>query len=191
MKIKISLLFLAGGFFFISLFGIQSFKSNSKQSEAMATAIEVVRAKENKQQLLDKDSAISQKGEILGILQLPSIGEELPIVKGVSEEALERGVGYYEGTALPDKQDQIVLSGHRDTVFKRLGELQIGDEVIVEMSYGKFTYIIEETFVVEADDRTVIRPTAPIEKLTITTCYPFNFIGNAPQRYIVNAIRKG
>jgi sortase A len=191
MKIKISLLFLAGGFFFISLFGIQSYKSNSKQSEAMATAIEVVRAKENQQQLLDKDSATSQKGEILGILQLSSIGEELPIVKGVSDEALERGVGYYEGTALPDQQNQIVLSGHRDTVFKRLGELQIGDEVIVEMPYGKFTYIIEETFVVEADDRTVIRPTAPIEKLTITTCYPFNFIGNAPQRYIVNAIRKG
>lgn len=189
MKIKISLLFLAGGFFFIILYGIQLYKSNSKQSEAMTTALEVVREKET--QMLDKDSATAENGEILGILQLPSLGSELPIVKGVSDDALERGVGYYEGTALPDENDQIVLSGHRDTVFKRLGELQIGDEVIVEMPYGEFTYIIQETFVVGADDRTVIRPTAPIEKLTITTCYPFNFIGNAPQRYIVNAIRKG
>jgi sortase A len=189
MKIKISLLFLAGGFFFIILFGIQLYHSNSRQSEAMTTAIKVVKEKRTPQ--LDNDTATVQKGEVLGILQFPTLDSKLPIVKGVSEEALERGVGYYEGTALPDQQDQIVLSGHRDTVFRRIGDLQIGDEVIVEMPYGKFTYIIKETFVVEADDRTVIRSSAPIEKLTITTCYPFNFIGNAPQRYIVNAIRKG
>jgi sortase A len=188
MKIKISLLFLAGGFFFIILFGIQFYKSNSKQSEALTTALEVVRS--NETQLIDKDSYTADKGEILGILQLPTLGEKLPIVKGISEEALERGVGYYEGTALPGEKNQIVLSGHRDTVFKRIGELQIGDKVVVEMPYGKFSYIIQETFVVEADDRTVIRSSAPMEKLTITTCYPFNFIGNAPQRYIVNAIRK-
>jgi sortase A len=189
MKIKISLLFLAGGFFFIILFGIQFYHSNLKQSEAMTTALGLVSVKDPL--LLDKESAIVQNGEVLGILRLPTLRESLPIVKGVSEEALDKGVGYYEGTALPDQQDQIVLSGHRDTVFKLLGELQIGDEVMVEMPYGKFTYIIQETFVVEAHDRTVIRSTAPIEKLTITTCYPFNYIGNAPQRYIVNAIRKG
>jgi sortase A len=189
MKIKISLLFLAGGFFLISLAGIQLYKSTINQSQAQIEAIEVIRTEKN--QLLDETSAIAKNGEVMGILQFPTLRSELPIVKGVSDEALERGVGYYEGTALPDQNDQIVLSGHRDTVFKRLGELQVGDEVIVEMPYGKFTYIIKETFVVEADDLTVIRPTSPIEKLTITTCYPFNFIGNAPKRYIVNAIRKG
>jgi sortase A len=188
MKMKISLLFLAGGFFFVSLAGFQVFKSSVKQSDAMSKAIEVVRTKDT--QLIEEDSVTVNKGEILGILKLPKLSEELPIVKGITEDALERGVGYYEGTALPNEKDQIVLSGHRDTVFKQLGELQIGDEIEVEMPYGIFTYIIEETFIVEADDRTVIRPTAPLEKLTITTCYPFNFIGNAPQRYIVNAIRK-
>jgi sortase A len=188
MKIKLALLFLAGGLFFISLAGNQLYKLSKSQSESMLSAVEVVKEKDTS--LLSDHPARIRNGDVLGILRFPTLDEELPIVKGVTEDALEKGVGYYEGTALPNQQDQIVLSGHRDTVFKRLGELQIGDEVVVEMPYGKFTYIIKDTFVVDADDRTVIRPTAPIEKLTITTCYPFDFIGNATERYIVNAIRK-
>jgi sortase A len=188
MKIKISLLFLAGGFFYITLAGLQMYKSSSSQEITLKKAMEVVKTADTP--LLDETAATSINAEILGILRFPTLNEKLPIVKGVSEDVLEKGVGYYEGTALPNQKDQIVLSGHRDTVFKRLGELQVGDEIIVEMSYGIFTYIIEETFIVEADDRTVILPTAPIEKLTLTTCYPFTFVGNAPQRYIVNAIRK-
>ena len=81
----------------------------------------------------------------------------------------------------------MVLSGHRDTVFQDLGDLEIGDELIVHMSYGTFTYIIQETEIVDADDRTVIRPTAPDEVLTVTTCYPFGYIGPAPDRYIIYA----
>lgn len=188
MKMKISLLLMAGGFFFISIAGFQIVKSESNQNKNIKIAMETVAAKEKE---IQGDSLqVIDNGEVLGILELPSLEEKLPIVKGVSDEALEKGVGYYEGTALPNQNDQIVLSGHRDTVFRRLGELQLGDELIVKMPYGTFRYIIEETFIVEADDRTVIRSTAPIEKLTLTTCYPFNFIGDAPQRYIINAIRK-
>lgn len=189
MKMKISLLFLAGGFFLSSLAVIQIYDSSEARKKAMKSAVEVVNGKVNTQ-LLDETPVTIKNGEVIGILQLPSIKEKLPIVKGVTEDALAKGVGYYEGTALPDQKDQIVLSGHRDTVFKRLGELQLGDELVVEMPYGTFIYTIEETFIVEADDRTVIRPTSPIEKLTLTTCYPFHFVGDAPQRYIVNAIRK-
>lgn len=185
---KISLLFLAGGLFFISLAGFQFYHTFKSQKEAMTTATKAVGVKDT--QLLEQDSITLKNEEVLGILRLPTLKEELPIIRGVSEDDLEKGVGYYEGTALPDQKDQIVLSGHRDTVFKRLGELQIGDELVVEMTYGEFTYVIEETFIVEADDRTVIRSSAPVEKLTLTTCYPFRFIGNAPQRYIINAIRK-
>jgi sortase A len=188
MKMKISLLLMAGGLFFISIAGFQIIKSERNQSENIKVAMKTVAAMEK--QVQGDSLQVENNGEVLGILELPSLEEELPIVKGVSDEALEKGVGYYEGTALPNQNDQIVLSGHRDTVFRRLGELQIGDELIVKMPYGTFHYTIEETFIVEADDRTVIRSTAPIEKLTLTTCYPFHFIGDAPQRYIINAIRK-
>ncbi|MFD2443732.1 class D sortase [Bacillus sp. CGMCC 1.16607] len=188
MKMKISLLFLAGGLFFISVAGIQQYKSSNIQTATLEKAKEVVKVKEA--QILDGSAVTIKNEEVLGLLRLPTIKEELPIVKGVTEDALEKGVGHYDGTALPNQNDQIVLSGHRDTVFRRLGELKVGDELIVDMTYGSYSYIIDETFIVDADDRTVIRPTAPLEKLTLTTCYPFHFVGNAPQRYIINAIRK-
>jgi sortase A len=188
MQRKISLLLLTGGFFFISLAGYEFFKTTSGQNKALESAQKLVRLEEAP--LMNDASLSVTNDKVMGILSIPTLKEELPIIRGVSEEDLEKGVGYYEGTALPNEGDQIVLSGHRDTVFKRLGELELGDELVVEMPNGTFTYVIEETFVVEADDRTVIRSTAPIEKLTLTTCYPFHFIGDAPQRYIINAIRK-
>lgn len=128
-----------------------------------------------------------EKGEAIGVLQIPRIKAELPIIEGTEEEELQQGVGHFIGSSYPAQNDQIVLSGHRDTVFENLGELVAGDQIIVEMPDGKYTYEITDTEIVDADDRTVIRSTAPNEVLTLTTCYPFNFIGNAPERYIVYA----
>ena len=187
MKRKISLLFLAGGFFFITVAGIQIYSSKKIQSETLEKATQLLKAE---QPVSFEKVPPSQNEDVIGILNLQPLAEKFPIVAGTTDEDLEKGVGHYDGTALPDEKDQIVLSGHRDTVFKRLGELKLGDELTVEMPYGTFTYVIEKTFIVEADDRTVIRSTAPNEVLTLTTCYPFNFVGDAPQRYIVNAKRK-
>ncbi len=188
MKTKLSLLFIAGGLFFIILAGSKLYTTSKVQTETLLKATEHV-ASTQPLHKVDRTVRI-ENHDILGVLNLPTIGSTLPIVAGVSDDDLEKGVGHYTGTALPDQNDQVVLSGHRDTVFKRLGELKVGDEITVQMNYGTFTYVIEETFIVEADDRTVIKSTAPNEVLTITTCYPFNFVGNAPQRYIVNAKRK-
>ncbi|WP_257391500.1 class D sortase [Cytobacillus gottheilii] len=128
-----------------------------------------------------------QIGESIGILQLPSIDGELPIIEGTDEDELEKGVGHFSSTVLPGQGDQILLSGHRDTVFRRLGDVQIGDLVHVVMPYGKYTYKMNKSYIVDADDTTVIRSTAPEELLTISTCYPFSFIGDAPDRYILEA----
>ncbi|MBM6619915.1 class D sortase [Bacillus suaedaesalsae] len=191
MKIKSSLLFIAGGLFFIIVAGYQYFDSTHKQGEALEQAkLMLSKGKGTSEEVELEEIPTLQDKDVIGILKLPTLNEILPIIKGTTEEALDKGVGHYEGTALPDGEDQIVLSGHRDTVFKRLGELEVGDELEVEMSDGTFTYVIEETFIVEADDRTVIKSTYPTELLTVTTCYPFNFVGDAPQRYIVNAKRK-
>uniref|UniRef100_UPI00301AD7D0 class D sortase n=1 Tax=Oceanobacillus massiliensis TaxID=1465765 RepID=UPI00301AD7D0 len=102
-------------------------------------------------------------------------------------DELAKGVGHYAGTAYPEQNDQIVLSGHRDTVFRRMGELLIGDILTIKLSYGEFSYKISETKVVDADDRTIIVPHDK-EVLTLTTCYPFSFIGSAPERYIITAL---
>ncbi|WP_019156983.1 class D sortase [Robertmurraya massiliosenegalensis] len=130
---------------------------------------------------------VIEEGEVFGILQIPQLEAELPIIEGTGDKELEQGVGHFIGTALPGLGDQIVLSGHRDTVFQHLGDLVIGDQIIFEMHNGTFTYEVKSTDIVDADDRTVIRTTAPNEVLTLTTCYPFHFVGNAPERYIVYA----
>ena len=99
---------------------------------------------------------------------------------------LARGVGHYPTTALPGGNEQILLSGHRGTVFQRLGELQPGDRFIIEMGYGRYEYAMHRATIVAADDTTIIAPQGE-EVLTLSTCYPFGYIGSAPDRYIIYA----
>ena len=79
-----------------------------------------------------------------------------------------------------------LLLRHRDSVFRNLGDLKLGDFLTVKTDYGKFVYEVQKIRIVKADDRTVIVPT-PDAVLTLSTYYPFRFIGNAPKRYIVQA----
>lgn len=117
---------------------------------------------------------------------MPAINTTLPIYHGTEETELKKGVGHYSQSVLPGEEDNCVLSGHRETAFRGIGKLKVGDLVIVKTSAGTFTYKVSGTRIVHADDRTVIVPTDHAV-LTMTTCYPFNFIGNAPDRYIVSA----
>ena len=125
-------------------------------------------------------------GENIGNLVIPKIESTLPIIHGTAEEELEKGVGHFAGSVLPGESDNSVLSGHRDTVFRRLGEVGKGDLLVVTTSAGEFTYRVNRVRIVDADDRTVIVP-KPKATLTVSTCYPFDFIGDAPQRYILVA----
>lgn len=125
-------------------------------------------------------------GDVIGTLSLPTLEQVLPIIEGTDDEELERGVGHYIQSVLPGEKDNCVLSGHRDTVFSELGELEVHDRVVVETSAGIYTYEVKNIRIVGSDDRTVIVPTDHAV-LTLTTCYPFDFIGDAPDRYIVSA----
>jgi sortase A len=125
-------------------------------------------------------------GEEIGELYIPKLEAVLPIYHGTNEDELERGVGHFAGSVLPGEADNAVLSGHRDTVFRRLGEVGVDDELIVTTTAGKFTYKVRKTRIVDEDDRTVIVP-KPRAILTVSTCYPFNYIGAAPERYILEA----
>ncbi|GGA92074.1 class D sortase [Ornithinibacillus halotolerans] len=127
------------------------------------------------------------QGETVGVLHIPKLEADLAIIEGTDPNELAKGVGHYKGTTYPLQKDQIVLSGHRETVFRRMGELELGDKLVIQLPYGKFTYEIVHTKIVPADDRTIIVPTAPEEVLTLTTCYPFHYLGDAPDRYIITA----
>lgn len=125
-------------------------------------------------------------GEVIGLIRIPKLSEEYPIVQGTDNRSLKHGVGHYVDSVMPGVKDNSVLSGHRDSVFSKLGQLKSGDQVIVQTSDGIFTYIVRSTRIVMADDRTVIVPT-PTAVLTLSTCYPFHYIGSAPKRFIVSA----
>lgn len=127
-------------------------------------------------------------GAEIAALVIPRIGQKYSIYWGADEKTLKRGVGMYVSdlTTPPDGNGHTVLSGHRDTVFTQLGELKEKDKLLVEYNGAIFTYEVRKIWITDENDRTVI-----VKKdrsiLTLTTCYPFNYIGSAPDRYIIQA----
>ncbi len=132
------------------------------------------------------------QGDLIGTLTIAALQATLPIYQGTDDNSLKKGVGHYIGSALPGLQDNalyqnnVVLSGHRDSVFEHIGSLKLGELLVVNTASGSFTYKIVKFRIVAANDLTVIVPT-PTAVLTLTTCYPFIFFGNAPKRFIVSA----
>jgi len=125
-------------------------------------------------------------GDQVGVITLESLGLSWPIYEGTDAERLSLGVGHYIGSVLPGAVDNSILSGHRDTVFARLGELVVGDRILVETAAGIFTYEMTDAEIVDRSDQDVIQPSEEA-KLTLTTCYPFKAIGTTTQAYILSA----
>lgn len=125
-------------------------------------------------------------GEVIGTILIPALKTTIPIIEGTADKELKRGAGHFIGSVLPGQADNSVLAGHRDSVFSQLGKLILGDLLVIRTKAGEFTYQVTKFRIVNADDRTVIVPT-PSAVLTLSTCYPFRYIGNAPKRYIVSS----
>lgn len=127
-------------------------------------------------------------GDGIATLVIPSIDLAFDVYMGTDEEALAKGVGMYESqwTTTPDIGGHTVLTGHRDSVFRPVGNLEDGESVYVSYQGEDYEYKINKTWITDAEDRTVI-----VEKdeptLTLSTCYPFEFVGSAPDRYIIQA----
>lgn len=188
----LSYLLMIAGIVVLAFSGYQWYATTTAQNEATAEAQAMLKERDTANKAEDFNAQEVAEGydpdigETAGILHIPALEADLPIIEGTHEDELARGVGHYRGTAYPLQNEQIVLSGHRDTVFRRMGELEIGDQLVLKMDYGDFIYEIKETKIVDADDRTIIVPHGE-EVLTLTTCYPFNFVGYAPDRYIMYA----
>jgi sortase A len=124
----------------------------------------------------------------LALLRIPRIGLEVAVLEGTSDWALNRGVGHVEGTPVPGGDGNAGIAGHRDGFFRGLKDVRPGDRLELETLDGVQGYRIERTWIVEPEDVWVLDPTnAPA--ITLVTCYPFYFIGSAPQRFIVRAVR--
>jgi sortase A len=137
----------------------------------------------------NEDFAIKARvsvGTFLGTINIPAINKTFNIFEGTESKELAKGVGHYVKSVMPGLSDNSVLAGHRDTVFADLGKVKLGALIRIRVREGNFDYKVASIRIVGKNNRTVIVPTSEAT-LTLSTCYPFTFIGNAPKRYIVTA----
>ena len=124
----------------------------------------------------------------LAVLRIPKIRLEVAVLPGTDDRTLDRGVGHIEDTAPPGTDGNSGLAGHRDGFFRGLKDIAAGDAIVLETLDATETYLVERTWIVNPDDVSVLDPT-PSRSLTLVTCYPFYYVGSAPQRFIVRAVR--
>ncbi len=123
-------------------------------------------------------------GSLVGRIEIPRLKYSAVIFEGIDDATLDRGVGHLAGTATPGELGNLVLAGHRDTFFRPLKKIREGDEIDVTGPDGVSRYRVEFTQIVAPEATEVLRSTGRAT-LTLITCYPFRFIGNAPDRFIV------
>jgi sortase A len=124
----------------------------------------------------------------LAVLRIPKIRLEVPVHPGTDDRTLDRAVGHIAGTAKPGTDGNTGIAGHRDGFFRGLKDIVEGDVIELDTIEGKDSYRVERTWVVDPEDVSVLDPT-PARALTLVTCYPFYYVGSAPRRFIVRAVR--
>ncbi|MCB1009763.1 MAG: class D sortase [Acidobacteria bacterium] len=133
--------------------------------------------------------SFSERLEVpLALLEIPRLGIRVGVLDGVDDLRLNRGVGRIPGTAAPGEPGNVAIAGHRDGFFRGLKDIAIGDELRLETAAGVVRFAVEWTRVVEPEEVSVLDPTSE-PAVTLVTCYPFYFVGSAPQRFIVRAHR--
>jgi sortase A len=124
----------------------------------------------------------------LAVLRISRLKLEVPVLEGTDDWTLDRAVGHIAETAAPGENGNSGIAGHRDSFFRALKDIAVGDAVELETLRGADTYRVERVWIVAPEDVAVLDPT-PARSITLVTCYPFYFVGSAPQRYIVRAVR--
>jgi sortase A len=127
-------------------------------------------------------------GEVLGRIEISSLALRTVILQGDSPEILRRGVGHVPGTPMPGERGNIALAGHRDTFFRPLRQIRPGDVIALQTFAQKFEYRVQSTSIVSPADTQVLESSEGRE-LTLVTCFPFDYVGAAPNRFIVRAIQ--
>jgi len=120
------------------------------------------------------------------VLRIPSLNLAVPVFEGTSEENLNRGAGRIEGTAHIGEPGNVGIAAHRDGFFRVLKDVRVGNVLLLERLDGTETYRIVATTIVDPSDVSVLAATSK-HAITLVTCYPFYFVGSAPQRFIVRA----
>ena len=125
---------------------------------------------------------------LIGRMEVPRLSLSVIVVEGTGKSTLRRAVGHIVGTGLPGQPGNVGLAGHRDTFFRPLRNIQHGDIITLTTLRGEYRYRVVSTKVVSPESVGVLKPDGN-QILTLVTCYPFYFVGSAPNRFIVRAER--
>jgi sortase A len=126
-------------------------------------------------------------GDVVGRIRIPRVGIDLAVFEGVTGDILRKGPGHVPGTALPTAGSNCVITAHRDSFFRRLADVRVGDAVFLSGESGERQYRLASRRVVSPTEVAVLAPT-PDEQVTLLTCYPFRWIGPAPSRLVWQAL---
>jgi sortase A len=125
---------------------------------------------------------------LLGRMEIPRLGVSVIVAEGTDEATLRRAGGHIAGTSLPGQHGNVGIAGHRDTLFRPLRNIRQNDVITLTTLAGEYRYRVISTEIVSPSDVTVLESSGH-ETLTLVTCYPFYFVGPAPDRFIVRAAR--
>ena len=124
--------------------------------------------------------------QLIGRLEIPRVGMSVVIVDGDDERTLRKAAGHLPDTPLPWEFGNSAVAGHRDSFFAPLKHVQVSDRVRLRTPNGDFQYVVSSIKIIDPTDISVLK-TKGHSSLTLITCYPFYYVGNAPKRYIVQA----
>jgi sortase A len=125
---------------------------------------------------------------VLGRIEIPRIGVSAIVREGDDDTTLAVAVGHIPGTARPGERGNMGLAGHRDSFFRALRLIQLRDTIRIRTAGRRYEYRVDSTEVVRAEETRVLDPTGDAV-LTLVTCYPFEWVGHAPNRFVVHASR--
>ena len=129
---------------------------------------------------------VPRLGDPIGILEIPRLGVSEIVAEGDTDEILGVAIGHLPDTPLPWEPGRSAIAGHRDGHFRPLKDIRQGDRIYLKARHVNLEYEVERTLIVTPDDLSVLTPT-PDSYLTLVTCYPFSYVGRAPQRFVIHA----
>jgi sortase A len=133
-----------------------------------------------------EDTNLKSYGSALAVLRIPQIQLVVPVLDGADRLTLNHAVGRIAGTARPGESGNIGIAGHRDSFFRGLEKVKVGESIELQTLKGTDTYVIDQIKIVTPESVDVLQA-GPKPSLTLVTCYPFHFVGSSPKRFIVRA----
>jgi len=166
------------GYFFVEAHAFQAREQNAFEESRLQSANQ------------KEETELVGEGGVIGEMEVPRLGLKIIVVQGDSARILSRAVGHIPETALPGQSGNVALAGHRDSFFRPLRNIQSGDVITFKTRNAEFQYQVESTAVVQPSDVSVLQASSG-RTLTLITCFPFYYVGAAPNRFVVRARQVG